>query len=1060
MSSNHPTDLSAPHDNSRLAAAPTGEHHTTSHAHANASEDECNDTFLPTLGANGERISGRAGHQAPHPPPPDGADVDGTHPHRHPHHHVCFCDAVHVSSDRQHPDSTATHGASGITRAESLRRQSGSEAYLAGSSSASTGPMTNAGGTQASSRAEASDRRSDGTATAGTQALLADWVRDIAGVPAPDAAAMVSALYAPPTAATGRAHTRTPARAPPVDDAASCLALSPASDDSAGCDDEQVSKAAGLLIEEARRRHEEHPLEAHGNSESFAHDALCALLVRLVRQRRSAESTPPPPPGQQFPATAALEQSGSEQRRLSGASGSALARRRRRLERAQPAQTSSVHGAGTAPSREEDPGDAPAVKPLPKVQAQHAAGGVDLDASLRSVGDDSDDGDDSALTGRTPSLVAGSLAVVDGPGSMPSWSAPEILLTTETCDVSGGHRDPAAAAGPADFASSRRSASLQSAAQSRASAAASDAVAAIGRACGFEMPPAAATAFASFAAASGLALGESAFLRRSVTDPSASLERSSGPGGLVRQTSEVPNSTFRCGHDSTSSDGCSDDGLPPANRRRCRKAFHDEFGETLGNLNQFVVLNALGKGAQGAVFLAVDTDSDELRAIKAVARPARGVRVSVARRKQLEDLAREVSIMKRLRHRNVVALHEVIDDPTHDTMYLVLQYVPHGPLAKMNPDGSVSTTYPPAVLVGYAQQLCAGLQYLHRHGVIHRDIKPENILLGANDQVYLADFGVSEAFDDATSQEAPARRVSGTRGTPAFLAPELLALGLNEATTAVHPSSGGDGSGSDGSAASPRPRVPAGTDGEAVDVWALGITLYALLYGKLPWEFTDARDLFEAIQRRPIELRPAVALARYSTSALPTPTGACPRAALVPCMSEQNRAEPLPRFQWPVAEAAGADTPLVDESGRESFSRHVAGGNSDESHIHSNSGASDAGTKPAPAPAPLALRRMSSGGYLERSSSDGVMRHSSGSHIFGGSATSAATASADEGWRRVLHGMLQRDPKRRSTLRDVRRQLDVLEQRLSQAERMTCSTVDPSAVFTALQHPDASFRPE
>ena len=85
-------------------------------------------------------------------------------------------------------------------------------------------------------------------------------------------------------------------------------------------------------------------------------------------------------------------------------------------------------------------------------------------------------------------------------------------------------------------------------------------------------------------------------------------------------------------------------------------------------------LELLGRGAQGEVFLAMDTESGELRALKAVERPAEGVRLNAARRRKLEALTSEVAIMQRLRHRNVVRLHEVIDDPAQAKLFLVLQY--------------------------------------------------------------------------------------------------------------------------------------------------------------------------------------------------------------------------------------------------------------------------------------------------------------------------------------------------------------------------------------------------
>jgi serine/threonine protein kinase len=285
-----------------------------------------------------------------------------------------------------------------------------------------------------------------------------------------------------------------------------------------------------------------------------------------------------------------------------------------------------------------------------------------------------------------------------------------------------------------------------------------------------------------------------------------------------------------------------------------RKAqLQEDCGDGTGELNQYVLLDALGQGAQGEVFLAMDTECDELRAIKAVHRPrcavggghANGGALSVGRMRQAAALQREIAIMKKCRHRNLVRLYEVIDDPDLDRMYLVMQYIEHGPLIKLTNDGRALRTIEAVKLAVYARQLCSGMLYLHRHGVIHRDLKPDNILLGQNDQVYLADFGTSELFGEE------AKGISGTRGTLAFMAPELLDARRREdeggpSACVVSPSAFGRG------------QLPSGAvDGEAVDVWALGVTLYVSLYGRLPWgDLKNASELFDVIRNKPIQCPP------------------------------------------------------------------------------------------------------------------------------------------------------------------------------------------------------------
>eukprot|EP00742_Colponemidia_sp_Colp-10_P012232 GILJ01013699.1.p1 GENE.GILJ01013699.1~~GILJ01013699.1.p1 ORF type:complete len:1185 (+),score=155.10 GILJ01013699.1:32-3556(+) len=140
----------------------------------------------------------------------------------------------------------------------------------------------------------------------------------------------------------------------------------------------------------------------------------------------------------------------------------------------------------------------------------------------------------------------------------------------------------------------------------------------------------------------------------------------------------------------------------------------------------------------------------------------------------------------------------------------------------------------------YMRQILSAVAYLHRHQVVHCDIKPDNILLGANGMVYLADFGVSEMFNNNAEEiferSRGSREMEGkvlsdggapfamtaTKGTPAFAAPETL-TGL-------------------------------AFDGSAADMWAVGVTLYVLLFGRLPFEGYSLRDLYRAVEGDPVDL--------------------------------------------------------------------------------------------------------------------------------------------------------------------------------------------------------------
>eukprot|EP01062_Namystynia_karyoxenos_P029226 TRINITY_DN219_c0_g2_i1.p1 TRINITY_DN219_c0_g2~~TRINITY_DN219_c0_g2_i1.p1 ORF type:complete len:1501 (+),score=273.00 TRINITY_DN219_c0_g2_i1:124-4626(+) len=199
----------------------------------------------------------------------------------------------------------------------------------------------------------------------------------------------------------------------------------------------------------------------------------------------------------------------------------------------------------------------------------------------------------------------------------------------------------------------------------------------------------------------------------------------------------------------------------------------------------------------------------------------------------LQRVQQEVAIMKKLRHRNLVSLHEVIDDPEHDKLILVMDYMPGGPVGFVDSDGSLPVGRLhegrlKRILLGAVR----GLRYLHHSGIVHRDIKPENILLDKDRNARVADFG--------TCYVCPAGEgdmISGTEGTPAFFAPESIPQG-----------SGG---------------VPC-YSGMAADVWALGVTAYALAVGKVPFFSRDRRTLCEQILREPIDLRGLGLSARFS----------------------------------------------------------------------------------------------------------------------------------------------------------------------------------------------------
>jgi serine/threonine protein kinase len=219
-------------------------------------------------------------------------------------------------------------------------------------------------------------------------------------------------------------------------------------------------------------------------------------------------------------------------------------------------------------------------------------------------------------------------------------------------------------------------------------------------------------------------------------------------------------------------------------------------------LNQYLVLELLGKGAYGKVKHGYDTKENRHVAIKIVRKPK-----GFGQNPTMDDaILREIVVMKMLRHENIVSLLEVINDPKATKIYIVLELIEGSTIGRVKREDLSCTLVKPTILAEYCIQLARGLVYIHANQVSHRDIKPENVLVEAmTGRVVFADFGVSQFFKPSEGKLV----VGAMHGTKLFMAPELFA----------------DGEGA----------------GPAVDVWALGVTIFGLLVGRLP--FTSEQEI-------------------------------------------------------------------------------------------------------------------------------------------------------------------------------------------------------------------------
>lgn len=224
-------------------------------------------------------------------------------------------------------------------------------------------------------------------------------------------------------------------------------------------------------------------------------------------------------------------------------------------------------------------------------------------------------------------------------------------------------------------------------------------------------------------------------------------------------------------------------------------------------IGKYLMGDALGEGSYGKVKEMLDSENLRRCAVK------------IMKRRKLrripngeQNVQREIQLLKRLWHPNVIKLYDVIYDEQKQKMYMIMEYCV-GELQEML-ESIEEHKFPIWQAHGYFTQLLNGLEYLHCQGIIHKDIKPGNLLLATDGTLKISDFGVAErlgpfAVDDTcrTSQ-----------GSPAFQPPEI-ANGLETFS------------------------------GFKVDIWAAGVTLYNITTGKYPFEGENIYKLFENIGR-------------------------------------------------------------------------------------------------------------------------------------------------------------------------------------------------------------------
>ncbi|MBI1917167.1 MAG: protein kinase [Planctomycetes bacterium] len=238
---------------------------------------------------------------------------------------------------------------------------------------------------------------------------------------------------------------------------------------------------------------------------------------------------------------------------------------------------------------------------------------------------------------------------------------------------------------------------------------------------------------------------------------------------------------------------------------------HRELPEHFG---RYRILRKLGHGAMGAVYLAEDTALGRRVALK-VTRPE-----VASTQYSLERFRREARVAASIDHPNLCGIYDVGE--AEGICYLAMRFVEGQPLSALVADYAHRSPREAAGLVG---TLARAMHFAHQHGVVHRDLKPSNVMSTPGGEPVVMDFGLAR---QATKGEERITQSGIVLGTPAYMSPEQAAGDI-------------------------------AATGPAADVYALGVILYELLTGRIPFEgplpLLLHRVLTEQPQR-PAELRP------------------------------------------------------------------------------------------------------------------------------------------------------------------------------------------------------------
>lgn len=218
-------------------------------------------------------------------------------------------------------------------------------------------------------------------------------------------------------------------------------------------------------------------------------------------------------------------------------------------------------------------------------------------------------------------------------------------------------------------------------------------------------------------------------------------------------------------------------------------------------IGKYNIHSELGRGATAVVYLGEDQFNDRKVAIKVVT-PDEGMGAEEARRFEKLFL-NEAAMVGKMSHPNIVGVYDAVIEG--ENRYIVMEYVGGGSLKKFCTETNLLPVRQAVLIIFKA---CRALDYAFQNGVIHRDIKSANILLSERDDIKISDFGTAQI------SQATHTQIDGFVGSPAYMAPEQI----NEEPPSVQ-----------------------------TDIYSLGVTMYELLAGRLPFQAANSVAMINKI---------------------------------------------------------------------------------------------------------------------------------------------------------------------------------------------------------------------